>query len=160
MHLWKRPASPACTASCSTSSEQQHICRCAPLLTYSLTLSSRASTCIKLVKHTHFWSKLSGLLQLSSPFCDQVLKPFDTPTCTDDPLTQTWSSCQWVKQLALLSCHFLPLQGTIFRYTSKADVLKVELEEAEWLYGVPAAEALEDPERVRTVSGCSAAQGG
>ena len=152
------PASPACVTGCSTACEQQHVRHCAPLLTYSLTVSSRASACIKLVKHTHFWSKLSGLLQLSSPFCD--LKPFDTPPCTDDPLTPTWSSCQGVKQLALLSCHFLPLQDTIFRYTSKADVLKVELEEAEWLYGVPAAEALEDPERVRTVPGCSAAQGG
>eukprot|EP00891_Asterochloris_glomerata_P005596 jgi/Astpho2/5596/fgenesh1_pm.00079_%23_26_t len=39
-------------------------------------------------------------------------------------------------------------RDTIFQYTSKADVLKVELEEAEWLYGVPAAEALEDPQRV------------
>ena len=56
------------------------------------------------------------------------------------------------------ACRFSPLQDTIFQYTSRADVLKVELEEAEWLYGVPAAEALEDPERVRTVSGCSAAQ--
>ena len=53
---------------------------------------------------------------------------------------------------------FSPLQDTIFQYTSKADVLKVELEEAEWLYGVPAAEALEDPQRVRTVIWCSDAQ--
>ena len=89
--------------------------------------------------------------------CPSLVAPSHSPLQAP-PCTQTWANGPWVKQHALPSCNFSPLQDTIFQYTSKADVLKVELEEAEWLYGVPAAEALEDPERVRTVSRCSDAQ--
>lgn len=37
---------------------------------------------------------------------------------------------------------------TIVEYIQQADILKVTDEEAEWLYGIPAADALEHPERV------------
>ena len=33
-------------------------------------------------------------------------------------------------------------------YTEQADIVKVTEEEAEWLWGVPGDEALEDPEKV------------
>ena len=127
--------------------------------------SDLSNNTVKLCFNTHGACETHALLDracqtrlLSSPSCAQVLQPFGTLPCSDHLIQQTWASCHWVEQLALLSCYFTPLQDTIFRYTSKADVLKVELEEAEWLYGVPAAEALEDPVRVRTVSRCCAAQ--
>ena len=38
-------------------------------------------------------------------------------------------------------------------YVGKADIVKLSDEEAEWLFGLPAAEALSHPEKVRSLSG-------
>jgi fructokinase len=42
--------------------------------------------------------------------------------------------------------------ATIKPYVSKADIVKLSDEEAEWLFGLPASDALQHPDKVRPIS--------